>query len=283
MNRLKNAPKDASYSIDKCDKLLNERYETKRGKDVAKMLIQHVLCKDDYISRCICKEVFRDKKIIDSHLIWEGKASVNLIRKKLLSIREQENRQIYAKILAKELDAKLNVVFEIIIDLEKAGCKSLYIKRDLNDFLRDLTSVFSDFKIDIVNYLKEYKDFDPEYGCYEDYRDEAFVEKKNKENCELEFKDYLIHGNKEALITVLHNLIDGKECKDVTKVLIALEEASFLQRPSNAKLYRSLLKEFDLNFSDSPSAMNTFFREKDIKYSKEEIKVVVNSLLEVKL
>lgn len=282
ISRLKKIKKDSSFSIDRRYRLLHERQEGKIGKDVVRMLTQHILCKDDYISRNVCKEAFKRKKIIDSTLIWVGKKSANLIEDKLASILKHDTMQIFANIFAKELDAKLCVSFELITYLEQLGCESLYIRKDINDYLRDLASIFANFNIDIIEYLQKYKDFDPEFGCYEDYRDETFAGKKNDENYELKFEDYLIHKNKKHLMEVLHGLVDGKECKDVTKVLIALEEVSFLQRPSNAKLYRSLLNEFALDFSESPSAMNTFFREKNTKYTNEEIRIVINSLLEIK-
>lgn len=280
----------SEYSINKCQEQLEARYSTKIGKDVFTMLLQHILCKEDYISRNVCKEAFRNEKIIDSTLVWVNKSSIEAIVDKLFSIAEDSNRRIYANTIAQELDAKLCVSFEAITELEKAGCKSIYLRRDINDFVRDLTSAFANFNIDFIEYLQLYKDFDPQFGNYELYRslnfDDKNIEAENssiqEERPEAKFDDYLIHSNKKGLMQTLHSLIDKKKCKDVTKVLIALEEASFLQKPSNAKLYASLLKEFDLDFSKSPNAMNDFLRERDTKYSKKEVAIIVNALLNVK-
>lgn len=278
--KMNNIEKSKSYSIHEYEELIAELGKTSRGKSVIQMLFRHTLCIDDFVSKNVCKEAFKDKKIIDSRLIREEGDSIDLIKEKLLSISGHNERLIYTNILAKELDAKLCVTFDQITELEKEGYESLFIRRDINDFLRGVISVFNDFQIDILSCLKNYKDFDPQYGCYDDYKNEIESELSKEETPILKFRDFLLHKEKDSLMLVLHSLMDGQDCKTATKVLIALEEIGFLHKPSNAKLHRALLEEFNLRFT--ASAMNSFFRERNIKYSKREIDSIVKTLLDIK-
>lgn len=222
-NRLKNTSNTSDYSIARCEELLEKALSSSRGKEVFRMLLRHLLRKEDYLSKIICEAAFRNKNIIDSSLIWINKESIKFIESKLFVIKDKSNRDIYANTIAQELDAKLCTTFEDISDLEKLGCKGFYIRRDINNYIRDITDLFANFNIDFIKHLQQYKDFDPEFGCYEVFRNESF-KGNNKEGNPLNGKliSYF-YNNNNTMDQFLAN-INGKTGKTIAIEMKALQE-----------------------------------------------------------
>ena len=179
--RLKSSSDASDYSIAKCEESLEKSLDTPKGKDVFRMLMRHILRKDDFISKAVCETAFRNKKIIDSTLVWVNQESIKSLGSKLLSFNDKSSKELYANVLAQELDAKLCVAFEQIIELENSGYEGIYIRRDINDYIRDLIALFANFNIDLVKYLEKHNDFDPEFGSYEKFRHTKFTRELNNQ------------------------------------------------------------------------------------------------------
>ncbi|MDH8700936.1 hypothetical protein M2138_000270 [Dysgonomonadaceae bacterium PH5-43] len=70
-------------------------------------------------------------------------------------------------------------------------------------------------------------------------------EKGKKEKEIKDFRDYLHHNNKEALMEKLHELVDGQKGKDVAITIKALERLNYIDILTNRKaFYESMEKEF---------------------------------------
>lgn len=95
---------------------------------------------------------------------------------------------------------------------------------------------------------------------------------------EKDFRSYLHHDNKDALIEKLHDLIDGKKGKVVAITIKALEELGFMSVPdSRSALYKTMRVEFgDIGTDQSinPIMNNHEQYQSEIKQQKKILEEV---------
>lgn len=86
------------------------------------------------------------------------------------------------------------------------------------------------------------------------------LKKSSTHKIEKDFRSYLHHNNKDALIEKLHELLDGNKGKVVAITIKALEKLNFIAVLSQrATLYKSMEKEFgDIG---APQGLNKFYSE----------------------
>lgn len=223
---LRKDPNASDYSINRCRNLLEKSLSSPIGKTVYRMFIRHSMRRDNYLSKIICEAAFRNKNIIDSFLMSNNKESIKSIESNLFAIKDKSNRDIYGNTIAQELDAKLCTTFEDISELEKLGHETFFIRRDINDYLRDITNLFANFNIDFIKCLQQYNDFDPKFGCYEAFRSESIKrDDKSSEESNPADKELISYFyNDEGTMNEFLSNIRGKTGKAVAIEMKALQE-----------------------------------------------------------
>lgn len=92
------------------------------------------------------------------------------------------------------------------------------------------------------------------YGIYCPKQNEVKEEKQSKttnHQVEKDFKSYLHHDNKDALVDKLHELLDGKKGKVVAITIKALEQLGFISvSDSRSAIYKTMRVEFGKIGSD---------------------------------
>lgn len=106
------------------------------------------------------------------------------------------------------------------------------------------------------------------------------VSLKNRKQVEAkDFVSYLHHGNKDALMEKLHELLDGKKGKLVATIIIALEKLSFIGGyETRSSLYNSMKNEFGNIGEDS--GLNDFI-SKSYKISDKDLNRYIDILKKV--
>jgi hypothetical protein len=98
---------------------------------------------------------------------------------------------------------------------------------------------------------------------------------------QLKFTEYLHHTNKDALITKLHELLNGKKGKDVAIIIKALEELKIIvKKKIHAPLYRAMRDEFGKGLGSNQS-INDFVGCKPNTGTKKEMEESVNIIIEI--
>jgi hypothetical protein len=104
--------------------------------------------------------------------------------------------------------------------------------------------------------------------------------KKRKSAALVPFSSYLHHHDKTALLSKLHELIDGKHAKTIAMIIKALEELSFLAGyDSKNNLYKSIREEFEVTFSNS--GINKFLNTNTEKLNINDIRPIIGVLQKV--
>lgn len=168
------------------------------------------------------------------------------------------------------------------------ACQESLVKQTKTIRIKKLNQDFLDFKIGIPTYHsslekeneldsryyshvmehigREYikKSFDRLYGLYNQYSTNKIEETKkvwSDVQIDRDFRAYLHHENKDALIQKLHELLDGKKGKLVVTVIKALENLRFIAGYENrSELYKVMRHEFGDNIG-SNSGLNDFFNK----------------------
>lgn len=150
---------------------------------------------------------------------------VSLLRNKLFSLLPAD-RDIYAKIFARELDAKLFCEFDSISYIYEKGYEVYFLENSITAYMDSVIEVFSEFDIDLVDYLKKDSDFEPEFGDYNDFRAKRYSnEPKTKKNApctngfstKVEYREELIelfNGN-----TYLLSELVGKSDDEIVSLI----------------------------------------------------------------
>jgi len=108
------------------------------------------------------------------------------------------------------------------------------------------------------------------------------VNEKNFGKPQQKFSDYLHHPNKDDLMKNLHELLDGKKGREVAKVLMALEQKSYIIIPTKGleKVRRSMIAEF--GYVGTQQSISRYYQKKDPKgntiISQSEIQIIINIL-----
>lgn len=108
---------------------------------------------------------------------------VLMTKEKLLSLNSTDNRNSFAKIFAKEFDARISNSFSGMEFVCSLGYKTRYLTRCLNDLIEEIVSSFAIFDIDLIPLLQEESDFEGILGTYNRFRSEKF-NKNSKKNSE---------------------------------------------------------------------------------------------------
>lgn len=212
-------------------------------KDVDDMLVllESVLSKDD-----------KYKNVINCVDVEYSAKCVSLLSERLLSFNTQDNRLFFAKIVARELDARVSNTFSDTEFLRSIGYAVRLFERDVNDLINDIVNSFAIFDIDLVPLLQEKSDFEGFLGSYNRFRDEKFIPKRDTSNYNKELtipSEYTYNENK---ILDIYNFCNGEVFNiSFGDFAIAVEKADF------SKIYNSknLLKN---KFAYSISVIKKF-------------------------
>jgi hypothetical protein len=100
---------------------------------------------------------------------------------------------------------------------------------------------------------------------------------------QITFADLLRHDNKDVLLKELHELIDGKDKKDVAITIQALKNLSILVNyGSKEQLYVAMRKEFEIKGSKLNSAFNQFLNPDNNKILERDTKPIERRLSAIK-
>lgn len=114
------------------------------------------------------------------------KECVALLRNKLFSLLPTD-RDIYAKIFARELDSKLFCEFDVISYIYEKGYEVRFLENSITAYIDSVIEVFAEFHINLVEYLKEDSEFDPTFGNYNNFCANKYLnESKTKANVSAE-------------------------------------------------------------------------------------------------
>lgn len=114
------------------------------------------------------------------------KECVTLLRNKLFSLLPTD-RDIYAKIFARELDSKLFCEFDVISYIYEKGYEVRFLENSITAYIDSVIEVFAEFHINLVEYLKEDSEFDPTFGNYNNFCANKYLnESKTKANVSAE-------------------------------------------------------------------------------------------------
>lgn len=205
------------------------------------VLLESVLSKDD-----------KYKNVINCVDVEYSAKCVSLLSERLLSLNTQDNRLFFAKIVARELDARVSNTFSDTEFLRSIGYAVRLFERDVNDLINDIVNSFAIFDIDLVPLLQEKSDFDGFLGSYNRFRDEKFIHKRDTSNYNKELtipSEYTYNENK---ILDIYNFCNGEVFNiSFGDFAIAVEKADF------SKIYNSknLLKN---KFAYSISVIKKF-------------------------
>lgn len=200
----------------------------------------------------LSKDEDKYKNVIDCVDFEYSAKCVSLLSEKLLSLNTQDNRLFFAKIVARELDARVSNTFSDTEFLRSIGYAVRLFERDVNDLINDIVNSFAIFDIDLVPLLQEKSDFEGFLGSYNRFRDEKFIPKRDTNNYNKELtipSEYTYNENK---ILDIYNFCNGEVFNiSFGDFAIAVEKADF------SKIYNSenLLKN---KFAYSISVIKKF-------------------------
>ena len=211
----------------------------------------------------ICKEAMRELKVIASSLFYNASVEMpEYIQKTLLNIPSVD-RIVYARLLARDIDARLYLCYANIRELKNAGWDSTYIERDILCLISGIFREFALFDIDLTPIIKINSDYEKYFGTYEYFRDDRFKNQSNVDQKEVSQLDktnndltnistnknqpsnnniWILGDNKrkENTLKILHNLIQNGKAAHASKILKAAIKAGAIIKPT----YTQIIKEF---------------------------------------
>lgn len=175
---------------------------------------------------------------------------VALLRNKLFSLLPTD-RDIYAKIFAKELDSKLYCEFDVLSYIYEKGYEIYFLENSITAYMDAVIEVFAEFNIDLVDHLKEESDFEPEFGDYNDFRAKKYANKsKAIEKKTLEGEKPSTEEISETLLsifkdnkTILNKFLSRIKNKSGVKVIIEVQALMELRKIRNEDVNRPLWSE----------------------------------------
>lgn len=178
------------------------------------------------------------------------KKSISLLRNKLFSLSPRD-RDIYARIFAREFDSKLYCEFDAISYIYENGYKVYFLENSITAYMDSVIEVFAEFDINLVEYLKEESDFEPEFGDYNDFRAKKYANKSEA------IEKQILEGEKpsteeisETLLsifkgdkTILNKFLSRIKNRTGVKVIIEIQALMELRKIRNEDVNRPLWSE----------------------------------------
>ena len=239
------------------------QYKYPIGEKCKEILLRFTLDNSCSLGIKICKEAMKELKVIASSLFYSSSVETpEYIQKTLLNIPSVD-RIVYARLVARNMDARLYLCYANLRELKNAGWDSTYIERDIINLISGVFREFALFDIDLTPIIKIDSDYEKYFGNYEYFRDDRFkiqlnidqkeVPQLDKTNDDLNNipinksqhsnKDIWILGDnkrKEKTLNILHDLIQEGKASHASKVLKAAIKAGVITKPT----YTQIIKEF---------------------------------------
>lgn len=177
-------------------------------------------------------------------------------------------------------DAELYCAFEGIEDLEKRGYRTKWIRKDITETLRSVFRAFSQFNIDLCDYLKVDSDYEKKYGNYDEFKVTMIHENKERFGQQNKNQDEKVPAKFYALYHLL--LVELGLKRDFDRddndnySRIQIEEYARNEYPniSCQSFYRTYIEILSKSKLDIALHMKKGYKEKVITISNNNAKVI---------